>query len=126
MFYNAWPRREQEEADKEKNLLCRVEDAVMETAHLLNHVIPRPSLHGVTPADLHEHKSRVKIEENRKYVETEQEKPSPPPWEKSYWEVIREAMDLGKRSGLELLTKFCFFSRRPLRTITKLGLDGVG
>jgi transposase InsO family protein len=126
VFYNVWAEKEKEETDKEKDLLSRVEQAVQVTAHLLNHVIPRPCLHGVTPADLHEHKSHFKIEENRKYVQTELEKPSPPPWEKSYWDVVKEAMGLGRRSRLELLTKFCFFSRRPLRTITKLGLEGVG
>jgi len=73
-----------------------------------------------------ERKSNAKIETNREYVRTEQEKPNPPPWEKSYWEVVKQAMGLGKRSGLELLTKLSFFSRRPLRTITKMGLEGVG
>ncbi len=126
VFYNVWAKPEQEEADKEKSLLARVDASVRETAHLLNHVIPRPCLQGVTPADLHEHTSQAKIEANRQYVQMEQEKPSPPPWEKSYWEVVKEAMGLKKRPGLELLIKFCFFYRRPLRQITKLGLEGVG
>lgn len=126
VFYNVFSKREQEEADKEKSLLARIEASARETVHLLNHAIPRPCLQGVTPADLHEHTSRAKIEANRHYVQMEQEKPSPPPWDKSYWEVVKEAMGLKKRSGLELLTKFCFFCRRPLRQITKLGLEGVG
>ena len=55
----------------------------------------------------------------------EQEKPSLPPWAKSYWEVVKEAMGLKKRSGLDLLIKFCLFCRRPLRQITKLGLEAI-
>lgn len=126
VFYNVWAEREKEEADKEKNLLSRVEEAVQETAYLMNEVIPRPCLQGVTPADVQEHEDGAKIEANRDYVRAEKEKPSPPPWNKNYWDMIKEAIALEKMSALELLTKFSFFSRRPLRTIAKLGLMGVG
>jgi transposase InsO family protein len=120
VFYNVWAELEKEDPDKEKSLISRVENAVNQTAYVMNYVIPRPCLHGVTPADVQEGRRNAKIEANQEYVRTEQEKPNPPPWEKSYWEVIKEAMGLEKLSGLELLTKFSFFSRRPLRTITKL------
>lgn len=126
VFYNVFAAREKEEADKEKSLLSRVESAVEQTAHIMNHVIPRPCLQGVTPADVNEGRCHATIEANRDYVRAEQEKPDPPPWKKSYWEVIKEAMGLKEKTKLELLTKFSFFCRRPLRTITRLGREGVG
>lgn len=126
VFYNIFAAREKEAADKEKSLLSRVEAAVEQTAHLMNDFIARPCLQGVTPADLIEARSQTRIKANREYVRAEQEKPDPPPWKMGYWEVIKEAMDLKERTKLELLTKFSFFCRRPLRTITRLGREGVG
>jgi len=88
----------------------------------LNEDIPKPSLAGVTPADVHRGIGPTKIKANRQYLqhEHEQERPDAEPWKRPYWEVVKEAMNLKDRSGLEMLTKFCFFVRRPLRTITKL------
>lgn len=126
VFYNVWANREREEADKEKNLLLRVDAAVRETVRLLNGEIPKPSLNGVTPADLHRGLSNVKIEANRQYREHEQEKEDVPPWKRNYWDVLKEAMGLKQMTVLEVMTKFCFFCSRPLRKITKLGLEGVG
>lgn len=126
VFYNVFAAGEKEEADKEKPLLCRVEAAVEKTAHIMNHVIPRPCLKGVTPADVVEGRSHGVIQENHDYVRTEKEKPDPPPWKKTYWETIKEAMGLEEKTPLEVLTTFSFFCRRPLRTITNLGRQGVG
>lgn len=109
---------------KKKNLLSRVEAAVSETARLLNEVIPKPSLNGVTPDDLHKGVSSAKIEANRQYLEHEHEKEEP--WKRNYWDVLKEAMGLKQMTALELMTKFCFFLPRPLRKITKFGLEGVG
>ena len=121
IFYNVFAEREREEADKEKKLLLfRVQEAAKETVRRCNELIPRPSLGGVTPADVHQGVGPVKIEANRRYLQQEQEKPEGPPWKRNYWEVVKEAMNLENRSGLEMLTKFCFFVRRPLRTIVKL------
>jgi len=126
VFYNVWAKREREEADKEKSLLDRVRGAVMETVRILNEVIPKPSLNGVPPADLHRGVSSAKIEANRQYLEGEQKKPNAPPWKRNYWDVLKAAMGLKQMTALELMTKFCFFCSRPLRKITKLGLEGVG
>lgn len=126
VFYNVFAAREKEGADKEKPLLNRVDSAVEQTAYIMNHVIPRPCLQGVTPADVIEGRSHITIKANRDYVRAEHEKPDPLPWKKSYWEVIKEAMGLKEKSKLELLTTFSFFCRRPLRTITRLGREGVG
>lgn len=126
VFYNVWAKQEQKEADKEKSLLHRVDAAVRETVRLLNEEIPKPSLNGVTPADLHRGVSSVKIEANRQYQEHEQGKEDVLPWKRNYWDVIKEVMGLKQMSALELMTKFCFFCSRPLRRIAKLELEGVG
>jgi len=126
VFYNVWAKRESEGADKEKNLLSHLEVVVRETARLLNEVIPRPSLKGVTPDDLHQGVNRAKIEANRQYLEHELEKENVQPWKRNYWDVVKEAMGLKQMSTLELMTKFCFFLPKPLRKITKFGLEGVG
>ncbi len=126
VFYNVWAKQEGKEADKEKNLLFLVDSAAKETARLLNEEIPRPSLKGVTPADLHRGLSSLKMEANRQYLEKERMKEESPPWKRSYWDLLKEAMGLKRMTSLELMTKFCFFCLRPLRKITKLGLEGVG
>ena len=126
VFYNVWAKRERKEADKEKSLLQRVRGAVMETVRILNEVIPKPSLNGVTPADLHRGVSSLKIEANRQYLEGEQKKPNAPSWKRNYWDVLKGAMGLENMTALEVVTKFCFFCPRPLRKIAHLGLEGVG
>ena len=120
IFYNVFAERERKGADKEKPLPFRVRGAVKETVRRCNEVIPRPSLGGVTPADVHQGLGPAKIEANRRYLQQEQERPEGPPWKRTYWDVVKEAMNLENRSRLEMLTKFCFFLRRPLRTFVKL------
>ena len=97
---------------------------VQETIHLLNEVIPKPSLDGVTPTDVHEGVAGSKVEANRQYVE--QENPDVKPWKRNYRDVLKAAMAVEKMTALEVMTKFCFFCPRPLRKITKYGLEGVG
>jgi len=120
VFYNVFAERERKGTDKEKPLLFRVKAAARETVRRLNEVIPKPSLAGVTPADVHRGVGPTKIKANRQYLQQEQERPDAEPWKRPYWEVVKEAMNLEDRSGLEMLTKFCFFVRRPLRTLAKL------
>jgi hypothetical protein len=99
----------------------------METVRLLNQVIPKPSLNGVTPADLHQGVSSTKVEGKRQYRDRGQQKPDTPPWNRNYWDVLKGAMGLENMTRLvELVTKFCFFCPRPLRKIANLGLEGVG
>lgn len=126
VFYNVWAKQEGKEADKEKNLLFRVDGAVKETVRLLNEEIPRPSLKGVTPADMQRGLNSFRIEANRQYLEKERIKEESSPWKRNYWDVLKEAMGLKQLTGLELMTKFCFFCLRPLRKIAKLELEGVG
>ncbi|MBM4044579.1 MAG: hypothetical protein FJ279_05655 [Planctomycetes bacterium] len=69
VFYNVWERRVREHADEGKSLSERVEAALAETVRLMNETIPRPSLGGVTPADVHYGRREAKRQEIRAYRE---------------------------------------------------------
>lgn len=126
VFYNVWERRERQNADKEKSLLERVRAAAYETKQLLNEVVPRPSLGGVTPADVHYGASSAKIEANRKYYEKERKRPADTQWSRGYWQVLKTGLDAKAMTAKELITKLAFFLPKPLRRIAKLNMEGVG
>jgi transposase InsO family protein len=119
VFYNVWERREREGADEGKSLLERVQAAVAETVRLLNEGIPRPSLGGVTPADVQFGRTEVKQEQIRAYREAEEARRDVPPWQRSYWEVLQAGLGLEAMSDGEVLTKTAFFCRKPLRRIAQ-------
>jgi len=119
IFYNVWERRKRERADEGKNLHERVEAALEETVFLLNEAIPRPSLGGVTPADVHQGRKEAKQAEIRSYTESERARRDVPPWKRTYWEVLKSGVKLEQMSSGELMTKLAFFCRRPLRRIAR-------
>lgn len=119
VFYNVWERRVREHADEGKSLLERVEAALAETVRLMNETIPRPSLGGVTPADVHYGRREAKRQEIRAHRERESSRRDVPPWTRSYWEVLKSAVNVGQMSSSELLTKLAFFCARPLRRIAR-------
>jgi len=126
VFYNVLERRERKNTDKEKMLLERVKTAVDETKRLLNEVVPRPSLGGVTPADVHYGESSAKNEANRKYYETERKRQSDVPWSRGYWDVLKAGINTKAMTAKEVMTKLAFFLPKPLRRIAKLNKEGVG
>lgn len=127
VFYNIWAKREKNGVAIEKPLLERVQMAVAETLEKMNEEIPRPCLKGVTPADVRKGIDGERIEINRKYLEKEQEKKEViKPWNRKDWSVIREHLFKGDVSNLELLTKFCFFLKRPLRKLVNLESEVLG
>jgi len=126
VFYNVWERRGRERADEEKSLLARVEAAVKETVTILNESIPRPSLGGVTPADLHYGRREVKGQEIRAYRERESSRRDVAGSKRIYWEVLKSGLKLEEMSDGELLTKLDFFCRRPLRRIARRNQECVG
>ena len=126
VLYNVWERRQREEADKEKSLEVRVEAAVAETVAVLNVLIPRPCLGGVTPADVHFGRQEAKQQELREYRKAEQSRREVPPWRRTYWEVLKSGLGLAAMSSSELLTKLAFFGRRPLRRIAQRNRECVG
>jgi len=119
VFYNVWEKRVRERADEEKSLLQRVEAALSETLRLMNDEIPRPALGGVTPADVHNGNREAKRQQIQAYRERESARRNVPPWTRSYWEVLKSAVNVGQMSSSELLTKLAFFCRRPLRMIAR-------
>jgi hypothetical protein len=78
-------------------------------------------LSGVTPMDVWKSSAHYRMKINRQYVEKEQlKKEVINPWNRNDWGIIKEALFDREFSQLELLTKFCFFLKRPLRQVTKL------
>jgi transposase InsO family protein len=127
VFYNVWERRKREGADEEKGLVERVEDAVEETVYVLNEVITRPCLGGVTPADVHFGRQAAKQRELRAYREAEEEaRRDVAPWQRSYWNILKSGLNLEGMAGSELLTKLAFFGRKPLRRIAQRNRECVG
>jgi transposase InsO family protein len=125
-FYNVWERRLAEGADKEKSLLERVEAAFAETVRLMNEEIPRPALGGVTPADVHAGRREAKRQEVEAYREKESRRRDIPPWTRSYWEVLKSAVDMAHMTNGELLTKLAFFCSSPLRRIARRNRECAG
>lgn len=136
VFYNVWADMETENRKKsegegvkveEESLLERVQLAVAETIRKMNDEIPRPSLKGVTSADAWKGIALERREINRTYLEKEREKKEVmKPWNRKAWSVIKERLFKDDVSNLELLTKFCFFLKRPLRKLANLGCEVLG
>lgn len=126
VFYNVWERRVREGTDEAKSLLERVEAALAEAVLLMNEEIPRPSLGGVTPADVHSGRWEVKRQEIQAYREKESSGRDVPPWTRSYWEVLKSAVNVAQMTSSELLTKLAFFCPSPLRRIARRNRECAG
>jgi transposase InsO family protein len=126
VFYNVWERRVREGTDEGKDLLERVQAALGETIRLMNEEIPRPSLGGVTPADVHSGRREVKCQEIEVYREQESSRRDVPPWTRSYWEVLKSAVNVAQMTSAELLTKLAFFCSSPLRRIARRNREWAG
>lgn len=127
VFYNVWAERESQGVLREKSLEERVRSAVMETKRRLNFEIPRPRLGGVCPGDVHRGIAEEKIAANREYVRQESEKSGGGRmWNPKDWNFVKDTLFEGGMSDLELMTKFCFFLKRPLRRLVDLSVGGVG
>ena len=125
VFYNVWERQKKEGAAKEKSLLAQVQTAVDKTVSLINEVIPRPCLGGVTPADVHYGRKEIRLKEIQEYREIEENRQDVLPWKRKYWDILKSGMKLEKLSDGEVLTKSAFFCRMPLRRIAKRNKECV-
>lgn len=123
VFYNVWERRIREGADKAESLLERVEAAVSETMRILNEEIPRPSLGGVTPSDVHSGRREAKRDEIRVYRENESSCRDVPPWTRNYWDILKSGLNLEQMTNAEVMTKLAFFCARPLRRIAQMNQE---
>ncbi len=129
VFYNVWAQAERSELAEleEKKLLAYVQIAIQETIRRMNEVIPRPSLKGVTAEDVRNGIAAERRELNRKYLETEQEKKEViDPWDRKDWAVVKQSLFKRTISNIELMTKFCFFLKRPLRKLANLKWNLLG
>lgn len=131
IFYNVWATFELSEAAKsnEKELLVYVQLAIKETLRRMNEEIPRPGLKGVTSADVLKGIAGERREINRKYLEMEQEKKEViEPWNRNDWGMVKKHLFDSNRtiSNLELMTKFCFFLKQPLRKLVNLENEVLG
>jgi len=129
VFYNVWAQIEESNLkglEEEELLLC-VQLVMNETMRRVNEEIPHPRLKGVTPADILKGIDKGKIEINRRYLEKEQEKKEViKPWNCKDWGFVRKHLFKGTISNLELMTKFCFFLKQPLRKLSKLEWNVLG
>ncbi len=121
VFYAQWETRPEKAADKEKNLLGKAEQVAAVTVRLLNEVIPRPALGGVTPADVQQGEKERRQQEIEQYRQEE-----PPPPSRPIWEVVKQGVKAEAMSTKELLTKLAFFGMRPLRRVAQLNREVWG
>jgi len=132
VFYNVWAQMEKSDAAElitaeEEVFIEVVQVVVNETIRRMNEEIPRPSLKGVTAADVIKGIAQKRIDINRKYLEKEQERKEViEPWDSKDWGLVKKQLFEGTVSNLELMTKFCFFLKRPLRKMQELGWELLG
>ena len=131
VFYNVWANLKISDAAKlnEKELLVYVQLAINETLRRMNEEIPRPGLKGVTSGDVLKGIAGEKREINRKYLEMEQGKKEViEPWNRKDWAMVKKHLFNfnGTISNLELMTKFCFFLKQPLRKLANLDCEVLG
>jgi len=127
MFYNVWVDWEIKETDKGKSLKERVQRAVVESAKRMNFEIPRLCLKGVTPADVHKGIAQHRRLINEDYIRKEQEREDEIElWTKTPWRLVKDILFKDTMNNLELMTKFCFFLKRPLRKLSNLLPEVVG
>jgi transposase InsO family protein len=126
VFYNEWEARREREPDKEKTLFEQAEQAAAETVRLLNEVIPRPALGGVTPGDVQYGRKEARQQEIERYRQEELDKPDPPPLSRPFWDVVKQGVKAETMSTKELLTKLAFFGMRPLRRVAQLNREVWG
>ncbi len=126
VFYTQWEARPVKAADKEKNQQVEAEQVAAATVRLLNEVIPRPALGGVTPADVQLGEKDRRRQEIERYRQQELAKPEPPPLSRPIWEVVKQGVKAETMSTKELLTKLAFFGMRPLRRVAQLNREVWG
>ena len=128
VFYNVLSdsKMNVEGADKEKNLLRHLELVLNESIKRMNYEIPRLCLKGVTPGDVQDDIAENKIANNIKYLEKEKQRKEVKPWSKKIWELVKDSLFDNGMSDQELMTKFCFFLKRPLRKLSNLSIEVSG
>ena len=127
VFYPLFARLEQD-TDKKEKLSIRVAKTVEQCRILLNDSIPRVSLNGVTPKDVHNGEAEKKIFENQLWSNEEKKRNRKESIveNRSLWYVVKKRLFAKPLSTLQLMTTFCFFLKRPLRKVTNLLTEVLG
>jgi hypothetical protein len=127
VFYNVWAEMESRGYNCGQELEQRVEQAVLETKRRINEEIPRPRLGGVTPGAVHRGEDIERKAGNRAYLEEELGREVGDNfWRADDWQLLKDSMFGCIKTNLELMTKFCFFLKRPLRKLTNLNYEVLG
>lgn len=129
VFYNVWAELEEKSQGQlnENNLLPYVQRAIDETRKRMNEEIPRPCLNGVTPRDVLTGIARERIEKNKTYLEKElTQKEVKEPWHRNEWGIVKRHLQKAISNDFVLMTKFCFFLKRPFSKIEKLNWNVLG
>ena len=129
VFYPLFARLEQEkDTDKKEKLSIRVAKTVEQCRTLLNNSIPRVSLNGITPLDVHKGNACKKIRDNQEWSNEEKKRNRKEGIlkTKSLWNSVKKRLFSKPLSKLQLMTIFCFFLKRPLRKVTKLIPEVLG
>ena len=129
VFYPLFARMEEnKDADKKEKLDIQVAKVVEQCRILLNDSIPRVSLNGVTPKDVHNGEAYKKILENQLWSNEEKKRNRKEGIvkTKSLWNVVKKRLFSKPLSKLQLMTIFCFFLKRPLRKVTNLISEVLG
>ena len=126
VFYNVWAQMKKKEADKEKTVLECVRAAVADTTHKMNYEIPRPCLKGVTPYDMHIGIAEGKRVSTNRYREEQLQRKEAKPWRRNTWKLVKDTLLEKEMPDYELITKFCFFLKRPLRKLQYLSPEVLG
>jgi len=92
----------------------------------MNQEIPRPHLGGITAWDVHFGNASAKRKQLEVYTQQQYSNPDPPPMTMSIWELVRDVIRDPTMTQLQLLTKYCFTRKKPLRLITKLIPEVLG
>ena len=126
VFYNVYERRKRDGTDKEKSVYDQAHQVASESVHLLNEVIPRPALCGVTPADVQRGRKAQRYQEIKQYRQEQEARGTPPPLSRPFWDVLKDGLKADVMSTKELLTKLAFFGMRPLRRVAQLNREVWG
>ena len=126
VFYNQWERQNRNGPDKEKSADDRARRAAAETVRLLNEVIPRPALGGVTPADVQHGFKAQRQQQILRYRQEQEKKGQPPPLSRPFWDVIKRRVEGRADEHQGAAHQACLLRHASFKTHRQTQPGGVG